>query len=168
MTPVFPAPPTFWTSSLSKKAAVVGLGNTLRRDDGIGIVVLEALLNFYQRQDLDYLNFGIAGFDLLHRLSDYPKALLIDAIDAGLPVGEVRICALGDLTYSAHNLAVSTHELDLKSLFELSKRLKIKTALYVAGIQAQDISFGEGLSPALEKRKSQIIQEIDTFIRNNF
>jgi hydrogenase maturation protease len=153
---------------LSKKAAVVGLGNTLRRDDGIGIVVLESLLKLYKRQDLDYFDFSIASLDLLHRLSAYPKALLIDAVDAGLAAGEVKICGLEEINYLPYQVAGSTHELDLKSLFELLKKLKIKTAIYVAGIQAQDISFGEGLSPALEKRKSQIIQEIDTFIRKNF
>ena len=60
---------------MSKKIAVIGLGNTLRKDDGIGIIVLEALLKSSQHPQIDYLNFGIASFDLVHRMEKYERIL---------------------------------------------------------------------------------------------
>jgi len=153
---------------LSKKQVVIGLGNTLRRDDGIGIMILESLLNFYKREDLDYLNFGSASFDLLHRLKDYDKALLIDGVDAGLGAGELLISELKDIEYQLDNFVTSTHELNLKSIFELSKNLNIKTKIYVAGIQVGDISFGEGLSESLNNKLEEILQNIKTFIDEKF
>ena len=153
---------------MSKKQAVIGLGNTLRRDDGIGIIILDSLLNFYKRQDLDYLNFGSASFDLLHRLKAYDKALLIDGVDAGLGVGELLISELKDIEYKLDNFITSTHELSLKSIFELSKKLGIKTKIYVAGIQVGDTSFGEGLSIALKSKLEDIIKEIAAFVDEVF
>ena len=153
---------------MSKKQAVIGLGNLLRRDDGIGIMILESLLNFYKRQDLDYLNFGSASFDLLHRLKVYDKALLIDGVDAGLCTGELLISELKDIEYKKDNFITSTHELNLKSIFELSKNLSIKTKIYVAGIQVGDTSFGEGLSLALKSKLEDIIKEIAAFIDKTF
>jgi len=153
---------------LSRKIAVIGLGNTLRRDDGIGIMILESLLNFYKRQDLDYLNFGSASFDLLHRLKAYDKALLIDGVDAGLGTGELLISELKDIEYKLDNFVTSTHELNLKSIFELSKKLGIKTKIYVAGIQVGDTSFGEGLSMALKSKLEDIIKEIAAFVDEAF
>ena len=77
------------SSSSANKIAVIGLGNTLRKDDGIGIIVLEALLKSLKHPQIDYLNFGIASFDLIHRLERYAIVLLIDGIDAGSPVNKI-------------------------------------------------------------------------------
>ena len=147
-----------------KKIAVIGLGNTLRRDDGIGIIILESLLNSFRREGTDYLNFGIASFDLVHRLGEYEIVLLIDGIDAGLPPGELKIFELKDIAYVSKESPASTHEFDLKSLFELYKRFELKSKIYVAGIQIQDVSFGDSLSQPLKDRLDQIPQEISRFI----
>lgn len=153
---------------MSKKIAVIGIGNTLRRDDGIGIVVLESLLKFYKRKDIDYFNFGSASFDLLHKIKTYDAILLIDGINAGLRVGELKISELKDIEYKLDNSVTSTHELDLKSIFELSEKLDIKTRIYVAGIQVGEISFKAGLSEVLKRKKENIVKEIVTFIDKNF
>ena len=153
---------------MSKKIAVIGLGNTLRRDDGIGIVILESLLRFYKRNDIDYLNFGTASFDLLHKLKTYDTVLLIDGINAGLKIGELNISKLEDIDYKLNNFVTSTHEFNLKDIFELSKKLGIKTKIYLAGIQVLDTSFGEGISQTLKRRKEDILKEIITFIEKTF
>lgn len=149
---------------MPNKIAVIGLGNTLRRDDGIGIVILESLLNFYKNDKIDYLNFGIASFDLIHRLENYKKVLLIDAIDAGLLPGELKIFGLEKINFNLKDKITSSHELNLKNIFELCKKFKIKTKIYVAGIQIKDVSWQEGLSKELEEKKEENIKEINKFI----
>lgn len=149
---------------MSKKIAVIGIGNTLRRDDGIGIVVLESLLNFYQREGIDYLSLATASFDLLHRIQNYDTVLLIDGINATLAAGELKIFELKNIEYDLKSSLSSTHEIDLKNIFELSKDIGLKTKIYVAGIQVEDVSFGEGLSRALENKKENIVKKISTFI----
>ena len=151
------------STALTTRFAVIGLGNTLRRDDGIGIIILESLLNSYRRQGVDYLNFGIASFDLIYKLQEYDTVLLIDGIAAGLAPGELKIFELKDIAYVSKGALVSTHEFDLKSLFELYKRFELKSKIYVAGIQVKDTSYGEGLSPELKARLDQILQEISRF-----
>jgi hydrogenase maturation protease len=149
---------------LAKKIAIIGIGNTLRRDDGIGIVALESLLKFYKKEGVDYLNFGSATFDLLHKLEAYDTVLLIDGIDAGLNAGELKTSELKYIEYKIDNSATSTHELNLKDIFEFSKKLGIKTKIYIAGIQVRDTSFGEGLSDALKNKEKDIIKKISAFI----
>lgn len=149
---------------MSEKIAVIGIGNTLRRDDGIGIIVLESLLKFYRKKDIDYFNFGSASFDLLHRIKNYDSVLLIDGINAGFNIAELKVSDLKDINYKLDNSFTSTHELNLKNIFELSKILGIKTQIFLAGIQVGNTSFGEGLSEALTQRKDEIIKEIASFI----
>jgi len=151
-----------------QRLAVIGIGNTLRRDDGIGVIVLGSLLKFYKRKGIDYFDFTATSFDLLHRIKAYDEVLLIDGISAGLSVGELLISELKDIEYKLDNLITSTHELNLKSVFEFSKNLDIKTKIYLAGIQVEDVSFGESLSSALEQKKEKIIKEIAAFIDKTF
>jgi hydrogenase maturation protease len=149
---------------LSRKIAVIGVGNSLRRDDGIGVMILESLLKFYKREGIDYLNFATASFDLINRIKDYNRILLIDGINADLSAGELKIFKLEDIKWDPKAASASTHELNLKDLFELSKNLGLKTKVYVAGIQVENTSFGEGLTEALENRKEDIVKQISVFI----
>ncbi|MFH1440496.1 MAG: hydrogenase maturation protease [Candidatus Omnitrophota bacterium] len=152
--------PVYKVSSI----AVIGLGNTLRRDDGIGIIILESLLKFYPRPDIDYLDFGIASFDLIHRMQEYDKVLLIDGINAGLEEAQLKIFKLEDIEYTIDGPVISTHEINLKGIFELYKKLELKTKIYVAGIQVKDTSFGEGLTEVLNKDLKNIVEKINFFI----
>ena len=149
---------------MSKKIAVIGLGNSLRRDDGIGVIILESLLNNYKRPGIGYLNFGIASFDLIHRLQDYDTVLLIDGINAELPIGELKIFGLEQASFTNRDNAISSHELNLKDLFKLTHDLEIKAKIYVAGIQVVDVGFGESLSAPLKDSLEIITKQIDEFI----
>ncbi|TAM43070.1 hydrogenase maturation protease [bacterium] len=149
---------------MSKKIAVIGLGNSLRRDDGIGVIILESLLNNYKRPGIDYLNFGISSFDLIHRLQDYDAALLIDGIASGLAAGELKIFSLEQVSFVKEDGVISSHELNLKDIFRLTCDLGIKAKIYVAGIQIQDVGFGESLSEPLRVKLQELTKQIDKFI----
>jgi len=131
-------------------------------------MILESLLNFYKKTGVDYLNFGSASFDLLHRLKSYDAVLLIDGVNAGLVAGELLISELKDIECRLGNFITSTHELNLKNIFELSGSLGIKTKIYIAGIQVQDTSFGEGLTIALKSKLEDIVKEIAAFVNKAF
>lgn len=153
---------------MPEKIAVIGLGNNLRRDDGIGIIILESLPGFLKKKGVIFLNFGTASFDLIHRMQEFDVVLLIDAIDASLPAGTLKIFELGDISYSLKDSGTSTHELDLRSIFELCVKLDLKTKIYVAGIQVEDTSWAEGLSQTLQKKKNGIVKQVSRFIDENF
>lgn len=150
---------------MSKKIAVIGLGNTLRRDDGIGLNILESLLNSYKYPEIDYLNFGSASFDLIHRLQDYDLVLLIDGISAGLKPGELKIFTLDEAIFTKDDGAISSHELNLKDIFKLTQKLVIKTVIYVAGIQVEDTGYGDSLSNPLKNKLKVLTEQIAKFIQ---
>lgn len=153
---------------MPKKIAVIGIGNILRRDDGIGILILESLLKSYKREGIEYFNFGTASFDLIHRMQEYDAVLLIDAISASLPLGTVRFFELKDIAYNLKESAASTHELNLTGIFELSQKFQLKAKIYIAGIQIKDLFWAEGLSEPLEKAKEDISRQVSAFIEKTF
>lgn len=153
---------------MSPKAAVIGLGNPIRKDDAIGILALRVLQDKHRHPGRDYLDFGTASFDLLHRFQSYEKVLLIDGIKApGLAPGELVVRHVDEFEYQTNLLPASSHELDLTALFELAKSLGSQTQVFVAGIQVEDVSYGEGLSRALDGRFDEIVEKIAEFIEKN-
>ncbi len=150
------------------KTAVIGLGNSLRRDDGIGIAILESLLNACKHPGIDYLNFGISSFDLMHRLQNYDVVLLIDGINAGLASGTLKSFDLEQAAFTEKTDSVgpiSSHELNLKEIFKLTAKLEIKTKIYVAGIQVDNVGFGDSLSDTLKGKLKDITEQVDKFIQ---
>lgn len=155
-------------SRLNKKKAVIGIGSVLRKDDGIGISVFESLKERGMKEGIDYFNFGIASFDILLRIKEYRQVLIIDGINASLPAGELRIFKLDDIDLPLDVSYVSSHELKLPDLSLMLKKLGVKTKVFVAGIQVDDVSFGEGLSEGLVKKQEQIVERIQEFINKEF
>jgi len=149
---------------LSNKKAVIGLGNTLRTDDGTGVVVLGSLVRSYKKDGIDYFDFGSTSFDLINRIQDYDTVLLIDAIKTELPPGELKIFELSSINYLTNPCSGSTHGLDLRNVFEICKKLEIKTKIFVAGISVENVSYGERLSELIEAKIEDLTTKIDSFV----
>ncbi|MEK7376649.1 MAG: hydrogenase maturation protease [Candidatus Margulisiibacteriota bacterium] len=160
-------------SNSSRKIAVIGIGNPLRKDDGIGIVVLNLLCAHYVKtrcnaslqNRYDYFDFGTSSIDLANKLSGYKRALLVDGINAGLKPGQLKIFGLKETEAQniKENLS-STHQIDLGQLLSLAKSLKLDTDIYVAGIQVEDISFGTALSKTLSDNTASYVSQISDFL----
>ena len=173
MTPAYPAQPTCLMSNSSDKTAVIGIGNPLRKDDGIGIVVLDRLREHQVKtrcsaslqNRYDYLDFGTSAIDLVNKLSGYKKALLIDGINACLKPGELKIFDLKDIEVQNFKETLSsTHQIDLGQLLSLAKNLKLDTDIHVAGIQVEDTSFGLSLSICLLDNIGTYVDRIIEFL----
>jgi hydrogenase maturation protease len=151
-------------ASSDNKIAIIGLGNTLRSDDGIGIHVLDILQRKYKGREVFFKNFGIASFDLIFQLSDYKKVLLIDAIDAGLEPATLKIFKLNEASYPIRQKKVSSHELTLGDLIELCQKFGVSSEIQVAGIQVKDVSCGLEITPELKKARTHIVDALEHFI----
>lgn len=151
-------------SASSKDLAVVGLGNPLRRDDGIGILLLARLRQTLGGQDIAFYDFGTASLGLVNLMRNFYRVLLIDAIDAGLPPATVRLFPLSEAASLPAKNPVSSHELSLADLGELCRSLRIGADVRVAGIQVGDAAYGLGLTQELAAAAERLAAEIGGFI----
>ena len=76
-------------TSSEKKTLVLGLGNVLMADEGIGVHVVRALEKHTLPEDVECLDGGTGGFILLEPLENAGRVLLIDAAADGNPPGTV-------------------------------------------------------------------------------
>ena len=145
-----------------RSVLVLGLGNPILRDDGVGWRVVEEVQARSEpvrasddattngaRVEFDCVALG--GLALMERLIGYDRAVLVDAICTrdGTP-GTVYRLALDDLpTLNAD----AVHDATLQAALELGRRLgaKLPVDIAIIAVEAADLlDFGEGLSPAVE------------------
>lgn len=148
----------------SKKVAVIGLGNTLHRDDGIGIHLLQLLEDKIPNSGISFMNFGVASLGLLNHLSSFSKILLVDAIDAGLEPGALRIFRLSDAASRVKDKKLVSRELPLADLCRLYEAFGFNADVQIAGVQVKDISYGLEMTKELETAKERLAEEITSFL----
>jgi hydrogenase maturation protease len=156
---------------MRKKLGVIGLGNPLRRDDGIGILLLQYLQQNKKElsQTIDFFDGGTSGMNLLHLIEDYDTIFLLDAVDFKGKPGEMKKFTIDEIKNQKLSLSLSTHEPDLLSVIMFLKGLeKIPKKLLIFGVQPKDMSYGMELSDELQdvlpELQEQILKEIQSLI----
>ncbi len=100
---------------------VLGLGNALMADDAIGGKVVEYLRERYVFDpDVEVIDGGTLGLDLLPRFEGVSRLLLVDAVDMGAEPGEVFRLA-GDEVPRAFADKLSVHQMGLKDLLAVAE-----------------------------------------------
>ena len=143
-----------------KTTLILGVGNPFRRDDGIGPAVIARLQAEQLPEAVDLLDGGTDGLNLLEYLKPYQHAIIIDAVEMGLPPGEIRVFSPNEVKLTIQSDALSTHGFGLAEVIGLMERLEVDTRLQVLGVQAKDIAFGEEMSPEIASKTEEVVQLI--------
>jgi hydrogenase maturation protease len=148
------------------KTLVLGLGNPILSDDGVGCHVAVALKERLQESEADILETSIAGLDFLDLMTGYDRAIIIDAIRtvAGTP-GQIYRLAPEALKATRH--AASPHDVNLATALELGYKLGLDLPSHVDifAVEVADTSrFGEECTPevaaAIPRCAEIVVQEL--------
>jgi hydrogenase maturation protease len=135
------------------KTLILGLGNPLRCDDGVGNRVAQILEKEIDDLEVTVIETNAVGLGLLDLLKDYQRAIIIDAIQTreGKPgqVHRLSLQDLGTLRYSP-----TTHDVDLATAVELGTKLglSLPQEVTIFAIEVADITtFSEECTPQIER-----------------
>ena len=138
---------------------IIGFGNKYRSDDGIGIRVVEELRKLDSFRNIDIIDGGTSGTDLIFLVKDCSKIIIIDAIDAGQNVDDVVNIQISDVEefIKRDYKSLSLHDLNLADILKLIKALKINADISIIGVKPKKMDFGDRLSPEIEEKIPEII-----------
>jgi hydrogenase maturation protease len=138
---------------------IIGVGNVLRRDDGIGPTIIKELAKL-NLTNVDLQDGGTDGLALLDYLPNYSQAIIIDAVNMGMLPTTVKIFTPEKVRINIKSDALSTHGFGLAEVIKLMEQLDIKIKLIIIGIEPKDISFGENLSAEIQEKIPEILELI--------
>jgi hydrogenase maturation protease len=143
---------------------VVGLGNPILGDDGVGWRVAEAVKKRLPPDlpvDVGFLSLG--GLSLMEHLIGYQRAILIDAFALDEPIGSILVLKLSELpNYSAFH-TTSPHNTSVQNAIDLGKSMgaQLPEDVTVVGIATKHVcDFSEVLSPPVADAVPQAAQII--------
>jgi hydrogenase maturation protease len=145
-----------------KKTLILGVGNYLLSDDGLSIHVLERLQAEHLIPDeIEVIDGGTCGLDLLQYLEGVTNLILIDAVKTrdGIPGSIVRL--EGDQIPAYLTLKISPHDIGLPDLLATAKlRDLYPEKIVVFGIVPASLELGLDLSPAVSEQVEPLIDLI--------
>jgi hydrogenase maturation protease len=126
---------------------ILGLGNLLCRDDGLGAFVAQAIAESRVIPDgVKVLDGGTLGLALLPYLEDTERAILVDAIQADQPVGSV-VRLDGEDVGPAVAARLSVHQVGVSDLIEAARwHERVPPTLVLLGLVPLTTELGVGLS----------------------
>jgi len=131
-----------------ERKVVLGLGNILNRDEGMGVHAVKALeAQFGDQVGVEWVDGGVLGMNLLMLIEECSHLLVLDAADARQPPGTLIQLRREQIPLYA-GIKMSQHQVTFQEVLGLANiRGKLPPHLHLIGIQPADLSIGLGLSP---------------------
>lgn len=145
------------------KTIILGIGNPILRNDGVGVHVAEELKKMISRPDVKIDSAFTGGMNLLDMIVDHDRAILIDAVKRfDRKPGDVDLLPIGEL--SAFHTC-NPHDVSLPQAIELAKRLgekRIPKDIKLVGINIGELSceFGEELSGEIKQAVPKAVEMV--------
>ncbi len=151
---------------------LLSLGNPLRGDDGVGLAVQRWVEANGLPAGVDAIDGGTAGLDLALTLSDYRRAVIVDAADLGSRAkpGEWMRFVPEQARLALDPQALSLHAAGLAEALALTAALgKLPEKVVIFGVQPAALDWSEGLSTAVAQAVptvgNAVLRELEAFVR---
>jgi len=135
------------------KTIVIGMGNPVLSDDGVGLEIAQQLAERLRgRDNIDVIQMYGGGIALMEAMAGYHRAVIVDAIVTGRRPGTISLPDPTALWNTRH--IHSTHDTNLPLALEFGKAagLQLPADIRVWAVEAADVeTVREGLSPVVER-----------------
>jgi hydrogenase maturation protease len=141
------------------KTAVVGIGNILLGDEGVGVQVVEELKKLELPEGIEVYDGATSGIAILNFLEGVDRAIIVDAVKGGGAPGTVYRFRLGDVLDS--NDVVSLHDIDFTLAYRVTRDiLDLPEDIIVIGIEPERIENSLELSEKVKKVIPEVLNKI--------
>jgi hydrogenase maturation protease len=141
------------------KTLIVGIGNLLCRDEGIGVHVIHEMENMQLPGHIELLDIGTSTMDLISYLEGVKKLIVIDAMKAGEAPGVIYKCKPEDLMPKGEG-PISLHEIGLLETLNMAKKMGMEIDTVIIGVEPKVMDWGMELSGEVKSKIPIIIEAV--------
>ena len=145
----------------STRILVLGVGNMLLKDEGIGVHVVKAMADRKLPENVILHEGYVAGIDLLDIIQQADRLIIVDSVNAGAEAGAVFRFQPHEVEclLSAHK--TSLHQVDLMETLKIARFFGRCPETVIIGVQTKTIAWGLELTPELEDRVPFVISIVE-------
>ncbi|MDP2067441.1 MAG: hydrogenase maturation protease [Lutibacter sp.] len=149
----------FFEKDKSNSILILGVGNYLMGDEGIGVHVMQEMAKINLPEYIDILDGGTGGFLLLNCFEAYQTIIFVDATMDGKPAGTISL--IRPKFASDFPSALSVHDVGLKDMIEAVYLMEEKPDLHLFTVSIEElVPMTIELSPNVKNAIPKIIEQI--------
>jgi hydrogenase maturation protease len=145
-------------ASQHKGILILGVGNLLLSDEGVGVHVARRMMEMDLPPQVRVVEGGTDGFGLMHVLLEAGRIILIDAVKGGGPPGSIYRFEIEDCPPFPDIFKTSVHQISILEVINLSGLIGSTPRTTVIGIEPECLGMGMELSPKIEATIPKVIQ----------
>jgi hydrogenase maturation protease len=142
----------------SPKTTVLGVGNELLSDEGVGVHIAKELQEAELPPDIEIIEGGTDGFGLLNIISDTDYLIVIDSLKGGSEPGSIYRFNVKDAPSCPDSFKTSIHQVGILEVLNLSELVGKKPETVVIGVEPKDLRLGMELSPEVKSKIPRVIE----------
>ena len=145
---------------------VLGIGNYLMGDEGVGVHFINRINKTQFPEDISFIDGGTGGFTLIPYIENHPKVIIVDATIDGKEEGTITL--LKPRFSDDFPISLSGHNFGLKDMVEILSMLETMPEIYLYTItilkmEPMSMNLSPKVDAAIEKVTEQIITQIESF-----
>ncbi len=160
--------PTLASPAPTPGTRVIGLGNPMRGDDGVGVRVTQALMAENLPDGVQVVEGGTQGLGLVSLMEGWQRVILVDAADMGQDPGQFVRFTPQEARLLGDDLHLSAHEAGLRDALLLAQALNLlPDEIVIYGVQPARLTWDDGLSPQVEAAIPALVGSILDELQTN-
>ncbi|MBC2721766.1 HyaD/HybD family hydrogenase maturation endopeptidase [Desulfosporosinus sp.] len=142
-----------------KDTVIIGIGNILLQDDGVGVHVVNQLENETLPSTIELVDGGTSTLDTLSYFLDYRKVIVVDCLRAGLKPGTIYKIQPEDIkNYQKENLSI--HDVQILDVVKMANMMGQYPEVVIFGIEPKKISVNLEMTDLMYAKLPEVIANI--------
>ena len=141
-----------------KRVVVLGVGNVLLSDEGVGVHVANRLVEMDLPAGLEVVEGGTDGFGLIHVVTGADRLIVVDAVKGGGAPGSIYRFDIKDAPTYPDAFKTSVHQIGILEVIHLSELVGQTPQTTVIGVEPKSVAMGLELSPEVQAKLPRIIE----------
>lgn len=141
-----------------KRVIVLGVGNLLLSDEGVGVHVAKKLMEMDLPPNVQVVEGGTDGFRLMNVVTEADRIIIVDAVKGGEAPGSIYRFDIKDAPTYPDAYKTSVHQIGILEVIHLSELIGKTPETVIIGVEPRSLDMGMELSPEVEARLPRIIE----------
>lgn len=146
------------------KITILGIGNLLLKDEGVGIHLIEALKKEQLPENVELIDGAATGFNLLPVIEGCDKLVVIDALKTEDTPGAIYKFDPQDVNFK-RDRNFSLHDVDFFQVLEFARKYKKLPQIVIIAVVPEEIDLGMELSDTVKKKMPKLTSLVMEEIR---
>lgn len=148
------------------KVMVVGIGNYILQDEGVGVHAVNHLMEMNLPEGVELVDGGTHSYDLVDFFCQAESLIIVDAMQAGGEPGTIYRAPLEELGLKPQEAGISLHEIHFIEAVQMVNLLGYYPSIIVFGVEPEVMDWGMDLSPRVAAKLPRLTELIAQEINN--